>query len=168
MKPRNVSGDLTEAGIKPVEDRETSRMRFHLNWQASARWRFQGRVEWVRFLQETAPVENGFLGYVDVGYSALKKPFTVSGRFEVFYSDGFDTRLYAYESDVVYYYAFVPLYDKGIRYYLSARYELVRNLDLWLKVANTSFIGKTAIGTGNAELRGADKTDVRIQLRVKF
>lgn len=168
MKSHNVSGDLPQAGIKPVEQRETGRMRFHLNWQASARWRFQGRVEWVRFKRETAAPENGFLGYVDVVYSALKKPFAVSGRFEVFHSDGFDTRLYAYESDVLYYYAFVPLYDKGVRYYLSARYQIIRNLDVWIKLANTSSIGKTAIGSGNAEIRGADKTDVRIQLRIKF
>lgn len=168
LKPQNVSGDLPEAGIKPVEDRETGRLRFHLNWQAAARWRFQSRVEWVRAKRESAGSENGFLGYVDVVYSALKKPFAVSGRFEVFHADGFDARLYAYESDVLYYYAFTPLYGKGVRYYLSARYGINRYLDVWLKLANTSLFGVSATGSGNAQINGADKTDIRLQVRAKF
>lgn len=168
MKPYNVSGDLPEAGIKPVEDRETGRLRVHLNWQASVRWRFQSRAEWVRFKRESTAPQNGFLGYADVVYSALNKPFAVSTRFEVFHSDGFDTRLYAYESDVLYYYAFVPLSGKGVRYYLSARYGINRHLDVWLKLANTSYIGVSSVGSGNAQINGADKTDVRVQMRAKF
>ena len=168
LKPRNIAGDLTSPGLKPVEDRETGRLRFHLNWQAAARLRFQARVEWVRFRRETVLPQNGFMGYVDVVYSALKKPFAVSGRFEVFHSDGFDSRIYAYESDVLYYYAFTPLYDKGIRYYLSARYEIYHNVDLWLKLANTSAVGKASMSSGNAEIDGRNKTDIRLQIRVKF
>lgn len=168
MKPHNISGDLSQAGIKPIENRETGRLRFHMNWQTSTRWRFQARAEWVRFKKEIAMPENGFLVYADVVYSAIKKPFSINGRFEVFHSDGFDTRLYAYESDVLYYYAFVPLYDKGVRYYLAARYEVFQNIDLWLKLANTSFIGKTSISSGNSEIQGNNKTDIRIQARFKF
>ncbi len=168
MKPRNVSGDLPEPGIKPIEERETGRLRFHLNWQYSSRWRFQGRLEWVRFKRETRAAEHGYLGYLDISYSALKKPLSLHGRFEVFHTDGFDTRLYAYESDVLYFYAFVPLYDKGVRYYLAGRWEVFRNLDLWFKIANTSFMGKTAISSGNAEILGNNRTDVRLQVRVKF
>jgi hypothetical protein len=168
MKPRDVSGDLEGGVIKPLENRETGRFRFHLNWSASSRWRFQARAEWVRFQKGVAPSENGFLVYADVSYSALKKPFSINGRFEVFHTDGFDTRLYAYESDVLYYYGFVPLFDKGVRYYISARYELVKNVDLWFKIANTSFMGIDRIGSGNAEIIGANRTDVRIQARFKF
>lgn len=168
MKPANVPGSLSEAGIKPVEDRGTGRLRFHLNWEVSARWRLQSRAEWVRYKRETARSGHGYLVYADLVYSALKKPFSVNGRFEVFHTEGFDTRLYAYESDVLYYYAFVPLYDKGVRYYLSVRYAPVRRVDVWLKLANTSFIGKTSVGSGLAEIRGPDKTDIRVQARVKF
>jgi len=168
MKPRNISGDLLSAGIKPLENRETGRLRFHMNWQMSTRWRFQARAEWVRFKKETAMPENGFLVYADVVYSSIKKPFAVNGRFEVFHTEGFDTRLYAYESDVLYYYGFVPLYDKGVRYYVSARYEVMENIDLWLKLANTSFMGKEVIGSGNAEFQGRNRTDIRLQARFKF
>ena len=168
MKPRNISGNLAEAGIKPLENRETGRLRCHLNWEMSARWRFQARGEWVRFKKETAQAQHGFLVYTDAIYSSLKKPFSANARFEVFHTDGYDSRLYAYESDVLYYYAFVPLYDKGVRYYLSARYELFRNIDFWLKLANTSYIGKANIGSGNAEIQGRNKTDIRAQVRVKF
>ena len=167
-KPRNVSGDLPGPGIKPLEDRETGRLRFHLNWQYSARWRFQSRLEWVRFKRETQPAENGYLGYLDVSYTAPKKPLSLHGRFEVFHTDGFDTRLYAYESDVLYFYSFVPLYDKGFRTYLAARWEIVPNLDIWFKIANTAFSGKESISSGNAEIRGRNRTDVRVQVRVKF
>jgi hypothetical protein len=167
-KPRNVSGDLPDPGIKPVEERETGRLRFHLNWQYSARWRFQSRFEWVRFKRETKPSENGYLGYLDVSYSALKKPLSLHARFEVFHTDGFDTRLYAYESDVLYFYSFVPLYDKGFRTYLAARWEIGPNLDVWFKVANTAFSGKEFLGSGNAEIRGRNRTDMRVQVRVKF
>lgn len=168
MKPRNVSGDLAGGVVKPIEERETGRFRFHVNWLASARWRFQARAEWVRFRKGINTPQNGYMAYADASYSSLKKPFTVNARFEVFHTDGFDTRIYAYESDVLYYYGFVPLYDKGVRYYISARYEVFRNVDLWLKVANTSFVGKDRIGSGNAEITGPNRTDLRVQVRFKF
>jgi len=167
-KPQNISGDLPSAGIKPLEDRANGRFRFHLNWQLNTRWRFQARVEWIRFKRENTTPQNGFLLYTDVHYAALKKPFAVNARFEVFHSDGFDTRLYAYESDVLYYYGFVPLYGKGVRYYLSARCEIFKNVDVWFKLANTSYIGVNRIGTGNAEIKGREKTEARVQVRIKF
>lgn len=168
MKPLNVSGSLSQAGIKPVEDRETGRFRFHLSWQAALRWRIQARAEWVSFKKQAQMPQHGYMAYADLSYAAVKKPFSVHTRLGIFHTEGFDTRLYAYESDVLYYYGFVPLYDKGFRAYLSCRYEVFRNLDIWLKVGNTSFVGKTDIGSGNAEITGNNRTDVRAQLRFKF
>lgn len=168
LKTQNWTGDLDSAGIKPVEDRETGRLRLHLDWETSARWRFRARLEWVRFRREAVLPQNGFLGYVDLTYSALRKPFVFTGRFEVFHTDGFASRLYAYESDVLYYYGFTPLYGKGVRCYLTARCPVLPQLDLWFKLANTSFLGQTTVGTGNAEIMGNNKTDIRVLLRVKF
>lgn len=167
-KQENVSADTPPIGVKPVENRETGRLRLHVNWQASTRIRLQARTEWVRYKPQSRKAAHGFLSYLDASYSALKKPFSVHGRFEVFHTEGFETRLYALESDVLYYYGFVPLYDKGLRYYFSFRYQVFKNMDIWMKLGNTHFLGKTFISSGNGEIQGNNRTDLRVQVRFKI
>jgi len=48
------------------------------------------------------------------------------------------------------------------------RYNVNRHLDIWAKIANSYYPNVDAIGTGLNEIEGKNKTDFRIQVRLKF
>jgi predicted porin len=94
--------------------------------------------------------------------------FSGNIRFAIFETSGFDTRVYAFENDVLYAYS-VPAYQgKGIRFYVNGRYKLSRNTDLWIRYAMINYTNQETIGTGGDLIEGNKRSDIRLQLRFQF
>ncbi len=89
-------------------------------------------------------------------------------RWLYFETDGYDSRLYAYENDVLYSYAVPVFYDKGLRYYVNLHYQLNKKMELWGRWSQAVYPYKTSIGTGLEERQGNKKTEVKLQLRYIF
>ena len=89
-------------------------------------------------------------------------------RFGIFDTESFNSRIYAYENDVLYSYS-VPAYQgKGVRFYVNARYTLIRGFDLWLRYSLTSYYDQKIVGSGDDEINGNKRSDVRMQIRYQF
>ncbi|GHS87107.1 hypothetical protein FACS1894201_08300 [Bacteroidia bacterium] len=110
----------------------------------------------------------GFLLYQDVQYRFAQTPLSVSFRYAVFNTDDYDSRIYAFESDVLYAYSSSAYYYKGSRFYVMLQYKCSRKLTLWLKYANTNITDRLSIGSGLDEIQGHDKPEIKLQLRWKF
>ena len=52
--------------------------------------------------------------------------------------------------------------------YLNLRYKINHKMDIWMKVANTYWNDRETISSGYNEIAGNQKTDVKIQLRLKI
>jgi hypothetical protein len=63
--------------------------------------------------------ENGFLSFIDFIYQPMQKNYSRNIRSQYFETDGYNSRLYANENDVLYNYTIPVFYDKGFRYYLN-------------------------------------------------
>ena len=105
--------------------------------------------------------------YHDLIYHPLEQPISLSGRVARFNTDGFDSRIYAYEQDLIYTFSIPFYYLKGWRYYLNARYKW-KGFTLEARVAQTRFDDRTSIGTGPARINTNHRTDVRAQLIYRF
>lgn len=88
------------------------------------------------------------------------------GRVAWFSTDSYDSRIYAYENDVLYTSSFSAYSGKGFRFYMNVKVRMNRNIDLWVRWAR-SRVADT-IGSGWDELTGNKKTDFRLQLRYQF
>ena len=86
-------------------------------------------------------------------------------RLQYFETDGYDSRLYAYENDVLYSYSIPAFFDKGYRYYITFNYDLTRKFFVWLRVAQTLYKGKSMIGSGLDAISGTSKTEIKVQFR---
>ena len=64
--------------------------------------------------------------------------------------------------------AVVPFYEKGYRYYININYDITRKLSTWFRLAQTISPGKTTIGSGNDEISGNHKTEVKLQALYRF
>jgi hypothetical protein len=109
--------------------------------------------------------EEGFLMYMEGSFDIGK---VVSGnlRLQYFETGGYNSRVYAFESDVLYGYSVPPFFDKGARYYGNMAWNITRRVTLWIKWAQTIFSNKETIGSGLEEIKGNVKSDFKIQLRV--
>jgi hypothetical protein len=140
-------------------------LRIHAGKSFSG-WTFRGRAEMV-WWQQHKVVEKGMLLFAEAQYRGAEK-VDVSGRVAYFKTDSYNTRLYAFETDVLYGYSIPPLFGKGLRGYLVVRSRLSKNVSLWLRVAHSFYPAAEAIGTGLNQIDGRGRTDLRSQLLVKF
>lgn len=83
----------------------------------------------------------------------------------MFKTDSYETRLYAYENNVLYASSFPAYYQKGWRGYINLRYKISRNLDLWGRYAGTWLGNEETIGSGLDLIEGNKKTEVTLQVR---
>ena len=105
----------------------------------------------------------GFLGFFDFLYKPMLSPYAAGLRLQYFETDNYDSRVYAYENDVLYSYSVPALYDKGFRYYLNLRYNFKKRITLWLRWAQTIYGNKTTIGSGRDEINGNKKSEIKLQ-----
>ena len=115
-----------------------------------------------------AHAEKGFLTFFDFLYKPLLTPYAAVLRLQVFETDSYDSRIYAYENDVLYSYSIPAFYDKGFRYYVSCNYDLGKKISIWLRWAQTIYGDKTTVGSGLDEINGNKKSDLKLQARWVF
>ncbi len=152
---------------KPVNTGDT-RLRFHINYQILSSLEFRNRLEHAWYVKEGENRERGFLIYQDILWRPQSFPLSVALRYAVFDTDSYNTRMYAYENDVLYAFSFPPYFDRGYRSYLTARYSVSNSVDLWLRYALTVLPGRDSIGTGLNEITGNRRSEAKAQLRIRF
>lgn len=142
------------------------------NWRTQVSFKpnqfltLRSRAEMIWYDKKGNNSEIGFLGFVDVGYKSMIKPLSGILRLQYFETDGYNSRLYAYENDVLYSYSIPAFFDKGFRYYLNLNYDLTRKITLWLRWAQTLYSDKKSIGSGLDEIEGNSRSELRLQVRL--
>jgi hypothetical protein len=106
--------------------------------------------------------------FVDIFYQPRFIRVSANLRLQYFETDGYDSRLYAYENDVLYYYSIPVFFDKGYRYYMNINYTFSKKFSCWFKWSQTIYQDKTSIGTGLDEIQGSHKSEFRVLARVLF
>jgi len=85
---------------------------------------------------------------------------------QYFETDGYNSRLYAYENDLLYNYSIPVFFDKGFRYYVNLNYDLTKHIYLWFKWSQTTYPAKDSIGSGLDEIGGNTKNEAKVQIVV--
>jgi len=93
---------------------------------------------------------------------------TTNLRIAYFHTDSYNTRIYAYENDVLYASSFPLYYQKGWRFYNNVRYRIGQGIDVWAKVSAFYYPGLASIGSGLDVIQGNLKSEIKLQLRFQF
>ena len=102
------------------------------NWRVQAGYKItnaialRSRAEVIWYDRKGNNAEQGFLSFFDFIYRPLTRPFSVVLRLQYFETDGYDSRLYAYENDILYSYSIPTFYDEGYRYYMMLTYDVTK------------------------------------------
>ena len=154
--------------LNPVIVRPKQGLRSQFSYKLNATFTFRSRVELSWFDKRGDAPQNGFLLYTDIIYKPVLKPFSGNIRLQYFETDSYDSRLYAYENDLLYSFSIPVFYDKGYRYYLNINYDLSRKLSLWAKFAQTIYPEKNTNGSGLDEIQKNRKSEIKLQAIYSF
>lgn len=166
-KFENTDIDLDD-GIDYIVSRKQTNYRYNLSYNISPSFKLKNRVELINVDHQGSPFETGYLIYQDIVYQGLKSPFSFSLRYGIFDTDSYNTRIYAYENDVLYSFSIPAYYNRGTRTYLTVRYKVKRGIDVWLRYGLTHYENLAVISSGLEEIVGNSKSDVKFQVRFKF
>lgn len=162
-KPVNGSGNRV---IYYPEDEIKQSLRIHIADQLSPFVFIQSRLEQMWYNHQSFNAEQGFLGYIEGTYR--KQKWSSNLRLQYFETNSYNSRIYTYESDVLYSFSIPAFFDKGFRYYLNLEYSLTKKLKGWFRVAQTVYANKNVVGSGLDAIPGNSHTEIKIQLRYNF
>jgi len=164
-KQQNTDLDVP---INFLDDVKREGYRIESTWQANQKWRFQNRIEVSQYKKGEGDREFGYLLYQDIGYSPLFAKITGNLRIAYFNTPSYNSRIYAYEDDVLYSFAFGMYSGKGFRTYLNLKYNLAKKLNIWARYATYYYQQVASVGTYLDEIDGNKKSEIKIQLRYQF
>ena len=126
----------------------------HFRQQDGKGYEFEGKQGW-QCIQSCAYTFSGF-------------PLAVSVQGTYFHTDDYDSRIYASEKGLLYTFYTPSFYGRGFRYSAHVRYDLNKTFMFLVKFGQTVYQDRATIGSGNDLIEGNKKTDLQMQLRIKF
>lgn len=154
--------------LNPVLKIPRQNWRTQWSYKLTASSTLRSRIELLWYDKRGNAAETGFLAYTDVIYKPQLKRYSGNMRFQYFETGGYNSRLYAFEDDLLYSYSIPVFYDKGYRYYLNLTYDPTKNFSIWLRIAQSIFPGKAKIGSGLDEISGNTKSELKMQAILTF
>ncbi|MFN2372817.1 MAG: hypothetical protein ABR545_03300, partial [Cyclonatronaceae bacterium] len=128
---------------------------------------FRSRLEWVHTQNAVRERGYGFALMQGIRWSPAQW-LRLDARITLFETDGFSSRLYFFEQDVLYSMSLPALYGTGTRSYILARIRPLKYIELWARVAITRFDDRPVIGSGHDQTTGNTRTTFSGVLRVSF
>lgn len=154
--------------LHPVVMQGKQNWRTQLSYKLNPTFTLRTRAEITWFDKKSQQAANGFLMYADILYKPMMKPFSGNIRLQYFETDDYNSRLYAYESDVLYSFSIPMFYGKGYRYYVNLNYDIGKKITIWGKWAQTIYPSQETVGSGLDEIPKNHKTDVKLQVMYRF
>lgn len=166
QRPKNTDLELDDIDYVVAVDQWN--FRYNIIYKISESLRLRNRVEYTTYQRGMSEKEQGFLIYQDIMYQPKSSSFSFNFRYALFDTDSYNSRIYSYENDVLYYFVIPAYYKRGTRTYLTIRYKVKRGIDVWLRWGQWYYNNLNQIGSGLNEISNNTKTEVRAQIRFSF
>lgn len=158
----------TIAGIDKMGEQQKLSLRLHINYRLNEQLVLKNRIETSHYKESQQNSEYGYMIYQDVFYTLKKIPLSFNLRYAIFDTDSYNTRIYAYESDILYAFSIPAYYSKGTRTYFNLKYSVSNYIDIWVKYAQTYYSDLDVISSGLSQINGNTKSEIKVQLRIKL
>lgn len=148
-------------------NREKSEYRYQFNLKCSGQLEFRTRLSMSQY-HKAEVRERGYMVYQDVIGANRKADFKAQFRLAYFDTDSYQSRIYAYENNVLYGYSFPAFMGKGWRTYLNLNWKPVKNLTCYLKAGFIIYPDQESISSGVTKVEGNRLYDLTIQLKLNL
>ncbi len=126
----NISN--TNSAAKLQQNNQRLNIRYHIDIDKPGNVALAFRAEIVQLDNEEKKVL-GSLFFADIGYKSKQGKLKIVGRYTLFNTPDFDSRIYAYENDVLYAFSIPAMYGNGNRVYAVVTAKLYKGLTFWGK-----------------------------------
>ena len=162
---KQQNSDLkSDSSISDVDKRN---YRIGTNWHLTRTLGFENRLEVSNYRKDLVN-EWGYLFYQDVDYRPANVRVSGNMRLAYFHTASYNSRLYAYEDDVLYSSGLGMYNGIGWRAYMNLQYKMNNKLSVWVRYAAFLYQNVETVGSGLDRIEGNKKMEVKFQLRYKF
>ena len=150
-----------------------------LNAETTTRCHLQSDIDFTKYLSSQTRVaatffnnykgkQTGWMMYQELTFRFLKEQLRLSARYAIFNTDSYDTRIYAYEKDVLYAFSVPALYATGSRYYLVATWKITRDIAVYAKWSQSIWSNVDELGPGNDRIDGNTRSLFTLKVKAQF
>ncbi len=125
-------------------------------------------IDYNHFHSKGEKGSEGFQLSQSCAYTFRSFPVNVSVQGSYFHTDDYDSRVYSFEKGLLNTFYTPSFYGKGFRYSTVIRYDLNKTCMLLAKLGQTVYQDRNSIGSGKDLIQGNKKSDLQVQLRLKF
>ncbi len=148
------------------------KIRHRLHYQLEYSWNEQTKLKtFVEGIFTAHWKQNHSNGY-QLGSTAKwgRERFPLKGSITGAWFDtkDYDSRIYLYEPGLLYSFSMYSYYGKGTRLAVNLSCSLGKKLVLQGKWGWTHYLDRKSIGTGREEIMGSNKSDLQLQLKIKW
>ncbi len=166
-KQKNTSSP--DAPIDYLVPANQTNYRFNISYSILPSIKLKNRLELIDYKLENNKTEKGYLVYQDVVFNNINKPLSVTLRYALFQTDSYNTRIYAYENDMLSSFSIPAYYGRGSRFYILLDYTITRKIEIWIRYGQSFYDDRTIISPGSLnEIDGNTKTEIKAQVKFKF
>jgi hypothetical protein len=153
-----------------VAHRQNFRLHSDFDLSSSLSLRVRGEVSFYKEDKESGTKEynKGQLFFTDLIYRFERFPLKISSRYAIFNTFDYDTRIYAYENDVLYAFSIPAYAGNGTKTYLMLQYKWRNKLDIWLRYAQSYFPNDYVQSSGINEVNANTLSELKLQVRWTF
>lgn len=166
LRQENIS--LPERNENLLADMLRRQIRGDFLYKLNTTWSIRSRVELAHYDKEFEAKELGYMAFQDILWTSRTGRLTANARIAYFQTDSYNSRIYAYEQDVLYGAGFPVYYGKGFRSYANCRIRVRRGIDFWMRYATTWYPDEETIGSQLELIEGNRRSDFRIQIRYQW
>lgn len=157
-----------EDGEKVVLPYIQQKLKYQLNYSPINELMLKTTVDYVHNAYRNQEASQGVLFGQSAGYKFQQLPLQVDAGFAWFHTDDYASRISMYEKGLLYSFNIPSFYGKGERYTFNARYELNKHIIFQAKYALTHYRDRESISSGLEKIEGNVKSDLYMQIRLKF
>ena len=162
-KPQKTSGST---GVASDAEETTTKLRLHSEWDVSEKVTLRSRLEYAGYAFNDLN-ENGFLAFQDILFKPSRK-INLWFRYAWFKTDGYNSRIYTYENDLLYSFSIPEFHGAGHRIYLNLKWKPTSHITAYLKGGLTLHNGATTWGSGNDLTNGNSRSEIKALLYLRF
>jgi len=151
----------------PVLGTYRNRLRLNFSYNVNKNLELRNRVEFTSF-RHGPETSNGFMAFQDIIYKPVGLPLSFTARYALFDTDDFDSRIYAFENDILYEFYIPAYFYRGTRAYVNVRYNISYNMMIEFRLSRTTIANRETIGSGLDLIDGNKRTNFKIQAKFKF
>ena len=166
---KNKYKDYTDdSDVKHTLPYIQQKWRYQLNYSPTDEWQLKTTLDYVNNRYRNEKASQGISVAQSFSFPFNRLPLKIDGNIAWFCTDDYSSRISFYEKGLLYMFSVPSFYGRGRRISLLGRYQLDEHWVFQVKYGLTRYSDRETIGTSLEQINGNVKSDLYLQMRVKF